>query len=343
MADYALLILPSTNRVYADSSVALTVAELEVFNQSVVDGRIGDIARTELAGVPYVTFTADALDESDIAYLANLSSMYALFKLEGKLLEPVHLRRLDAFDSDLITILKYQGKTNELFTKLLLNVTLMASDRARDMLDRRLTILDPMCGRGTTLNQAIMYGYDAAGIDLDQKDFEAYAAFLQTWLKRKRIKHHAEVVKVRRDKQHLGRRLQASIGLSKESYKAGDALSLTYVNADTTKARDFHRPETVDLIVTDAPYGVQHGSRAGQALQRTPLELLREATPGWANLLRPGGAIGIAVNTNVAPRADTLDVLARAGLIPLDDGPYREFEHRVDQAIVRDIVIARKP
>ncbi|MBC6449845.1 TRM11 family SAM-dependent methyltransferase [Actinokineospora xionganensis] len=343
MADYALLILPSTNRVYADSSVALTVAELEVFNQSVVDGRIGDIARTELAGVPYVTFTADTLDESDIAYLANLSSMYALFRLDGKLLEPVPLHRLDAFDSDLITILKYQGKTNELFTKLLLNITLMSSARARDMLDHRLTVLDPMCGRGTTLNQAIMYGYDAAGIDLDQKDFEAYAAFLQTWLKRKRIKHHAEVVKVRRDKQHLGRRLQASIGLSKESYKAGDALSLTYVNADTTRARDFHRPESVDLIVTDAPYGVQHGSRAGQALQRTPLELLREAAPAWAKLLRPGGSIGIAVNTNVAPRADTLEILTRAGLAPLDDGPYRAFEHRVDQAIVRDIVIARKP
>ena len=41
-------------------------------------------------------------------------------------------------------------------------------------------MLDPLCGRGTTLNQALTYGYDAAGIDLDGKDFEAYSAFLQT-------------------------------------------------------------------------------------------------------------------------------------------------------------------
>ncbi|WP_436497757.1 TRM11 family SAM-dependent methyltransferase [Actinokineospora sp. HUAS TT18] len=343
MADYALLILPSTNRVYAEASVDLTLAELQVFNQSVLDGRLDNATRTELGGVPYVTFTADTLSDTDLAYLANLSALYALFRIDGKLLEPIHLHRLDAFDDDLITIQKYQGKTNELFTKLLLNVTLMSSARARDMLDHRLHVLDPMCGRGTTLNQVIMYGWDAAGVDIDQKDFEAYATFIQTWLKRKRVKHQAEVTRVRRDKQLVGRKLDVSIGLTKESYKAGDALTLTYVNADTVKTRDFHRAGSVDLIVTDAPYGVQHGSRAGQGLQRSPLELLREAAPVWADVLRPGGAIGIAWNTNVASRADALDVLAQSGLDPIDEGPYRSFGHRVDQAIVRDIVIARRP
>jgi hypothetical protein len=36
-------------------------------------------------------------------------------------------------------------------------------------------------------------------------------------------------------------------------------------------------------------------------------------------------------------------VLAGAGLEPLDSGPYRHFEHRVDQAIRRDILVARRP
>ena len=44
------------------------------------------------------------------------------------------------------------------------------------MLTGRLTVFDPLCGRGTTLNQALMYGYDAAGLDVDGKDFEAYPA-----------------------------------------------------------------------------------------------------------------------------------------------------------------------
>ena len=67
-------------------------------------------------------------------------------------------------------------------------------------------MLDGGCGcstrcavAGTTLNQALMYGYDAAGIDLDRKDFDAYAAFLGTWLKRKRLKHQLDIHPVRRD------------------------------------------------------------------------------------------------------------------------------------------------
>ncbi|MGA8246100.1 MAG: hypothetical protein WB797_04285, partial [Nocardioides sp.] len=59
-------------------------------------------------------------------------------------------------------------------------------------------------------------------------------------------------------------------------------------------------------------------------------------------VLRPGGALGVAVNVRTSPRAETLAVLAEAGLEPLDTEPYRRFEHRVDQAIVRDIVVATK-
>jgi hypothetical protein len=65
--------------------------------------------------------------------------------------------------------------------------------------------------------------------------------------------------------------------------------------------------------------------------------------PGWATVLRPGGAIGIAVNVRTSPRADTCALLADSGLEPVDTPAYRGFEHRVDQAIERDIVVATKP
>ncbi|EWC61158.1 hypothetical protein UO65_3524 [Actinokineospora spheciospongiae] len=346
MTQYALLVQPAANRVYAEASVALTTAELEVVNRAVLGGRLTDIAETDLAGVRYVGFRADALDERDAEFLANLSSAFALFAVrDGGLLEPVELRRLDRFDDDLLTIQKYSGKTNEHFTKLLLNVTVLSSTAAPDMLDRRLRVLDPVCGRGTTLNQALMYGWHAAGIDLDQQDFDAYSTFLQTWLKRKRVKHTAEVVRIRREKQNVGRQLKASIGVDRESYKAGDALDLGYVNADTVKAGEFFRAGTFDVVVGDAPYGVRHGSRAAgpRPLDRSPLELISAAAPGWSRLLRAGGALGISWNNVVASRESVLDALASAGLQPLDDGPYRGFEHRVDQAITRDIAVARKP
>ncbi len=341
-----MLILPSANRVYAGASVDLVRAELAAFSAAALGGTLTGATATELGGVPYLVFAADELTPRAASFLANVSGCYALFELTAAgLLRPVDLHRLDRYDDDLITIQKYQGKTNEQFTKLLLNVTLMASAFAGQMLDRKLSVLDPLCGRGTTLNQALMYGYDAAGIDLDQQDFEAYTTFIKTWLKRKRIKHKAGFDgPVRREGKTVGRRLQLSLAASKDEHRAGQLQHLDVVCADTTRAPEFFKPESADLIVTDAPYGVQHGSRGGGArLARRPQELLAAAAPVWAPLLRPGGALGIAINTLVAPRDEVAAILAEAGLEPLDTEPYTLFRHRVDQAIVRDILIARKP
>ena len=63
----------------------------------------------------------------------------------------------------------------------------------------------------------------------------------------------------------------------------------------------------------------------------------------WARLLRNGGALGIAWNTLVAPRDQAAQILASAGLETMDTGPYLAFRHRVDQAIMRDILVARRP
>jgi hypothetical protein len=128
---FGILIRPSANRVYADSSVALMEAELEVLDREVLGGRIGDPQSRTIGGVPYLTFTAEELSARDVAFMSNLSSLYALFRLGedgGGALYPVELSPLDRLDDDLLTIQKYAGKTNEYFTKLLLNVTVWASD-----------------------------------------------------------------------------------------------------------------------------------------------------------------------------------------------------------------------
>jgi hypothetical protein len=343
MTRYALLILPAANRVYADASVRLTRGELEVFDLCALGGRIGDVEETVIGGVPYVSFSADQLSPRDAAMLANLSSIYALFELDGELLRPVGLRRLDRLDDDLVTIQRYQGKTNEHFTKLLLNVTLVSSAFGSDLLDRRFKVFDPLCGRGTTLNQALLYGFDAAGMDLDARDFDAYAHFFQTWLKDKRLKHRVETERVRRHHAIVGRRLHATFSLSKQRRLAGDSQELEVVNADTTLALEFFRRGSFDALVTDAPYGVQHGSRTAAAgLSRGPADLLAKAVPVWVELLRRGGALGISWNTRVASREDLAAIMASAGLQVLDAEPYRRFEHRVDQAIVRDLIVAWK-
>ncbi|HEY7274662.1 MAG TPA: SAM-dependent methyltransferase [Trebonia sp.] len=363
MSRYAFLILPSHNRVYADAAPALARAELAVLSAALPDAEIDEesVAETVIGGVPYVAFEADELSQRDADVLANLSSLYALFEIAGgelprPVLQPVPLRRLDRFDDDLLTILKYPGKTNEQFTKLLLNVTLASSDFAGGLGDRRLAVLDPLCGRGTTLNQALMYGFDAYGADVDARDVEAYAVFIQRWLKDKRLKHQADFSPVRRDRKVVARRLTAQFAATKDEYKAGDVQRLEVVETDTTRVGEFFRVASADLVVADLPYGVQHGSHAsgrasaspragagGRALARSPLDLLRAAAPAWVKALRPGGALGISWNTLVARREDAAAVLAAAGLEVLDSSPYRAFRHRVDQAITRDILVARKP
>jgi hypothetical protein len=335
---YALLVHPSANRVYAMASEALTVAELGILSRTRLDGRLGAAEPTSIAGVPYLTFDAD-LTADDLTLLGDVSTAMALYERDGGGLRPVELPRRDRFDDDLLTILKYAGTTNELFTKLLLNVTVWSGVPV----DRPLHVLDPMCGRGTTLNQVLMNGWHAAGLDIDVRDFDAYAAFLPQWLKLKRLKHTAGTSPLRRDGAKLGRRFRAEIGVTKEDWKAGRAITLDYANADTLQTRAVHRAESFDAVVVDAPYGVQHGSRSGGRLERNPLDLLREAVPVWAEVIRPGGAMGIAWNTHVASRSDAMQVLADAGLEPFDDGPYRTLEHRVDQAIQRDVLVARRP
>lgn len=325
MTDYAVLILPAANRVYAQSSTQLLAAEIAV---------LAGVSATpvDIGGIPYLEFSAD-LSADDVRTLSNASSLYALFERRGDLLAPIALEPLDRFPSDLLTIQKYSGKTNEHFTKLLLNVTAAAAGGFRP----GLRVFDPMCGRGTTLNQAMMYGYDVLGMDIDGRDFEAYSHFIQTWLKNNRIKHQAQVTDIRRNRARIGRRVQIGYAADKAEYKAGRLSRIDVVQADTTRCSEFFGASVCDLLVADLPYGVQHGSTKADRLTRSPIELVEAALPGWLRMLSPGGAIGLSWNTHVAPRAELAAVLEKSGLDVLD---YPDFQHRVDQSIVRDLIVA---
>jgi len=95
------------------------------------------------------------------------------------------------------------------------------------------------------------------------------------------------------------------------------------------------------VLVVDLPYGVAHGSYEDEGgMSRRPLDLLERAVPQWVTLLRPGGAIGLSWNTKVARRELAEDILIASGL---EIVPQLPLEHRVDQGIERDVLIARKP
>jgi SAM-dependent methyltransferase len=342
MPRYALLLLPAANRAYLDHAIQLACSELAVVAGAALQGRIGSIEAMTLAGVPYVSFTADRLEPQELRWLSNLSCTYALFERVEVCLRPIPLQRAERLDADLVTIPRYVGKTNEHFTKLLLVVALAATRGAHDLWQRRPRVLDPLCGRGTTLSQVLACGFDAAGIEIDARDFDAYRTFLSAWLRRKRLKHDARLAPVKRGGKDLGRRLDLRIGASAEEYRAGHALELTLVQGDTCEGCELFRAGSFTAVVADAPYGVQHAS-LGDRRTRDPLQLLTRAVPAWTRVLEPGGALALAWNTHVAARETLAAILAGSGLEVQDDDAWRGFRHRVDQAIARDLIVARKP
>lgn len=340
MSEHLILLAPSANRVYAADAPRLGEAEL----RSMATGFAlpePDVGVTRVAGVDYLSLgTVGELTESALRVLSELSAAHAIFRREGDLLAPVWLMRPEPYPSDLVTIQKYQGKTNEQWTRLLLNVTAAATRAPERLLDGTLQVLDPMCGRGTTLNIALSLGLDVTGIDLDAKDFQAYSAFIKTWMRQHRLKHSADDSNLRTNGRNRGKQLQVEVAPSKEAHKAGATQHVTYLSTDTTDLDGLVKPRSVDVIVTDTPYGVQHGSH-GDHLARSPLTLLDRALPGWLRMLRTGGAVGLSYNRHVAPRDELAAVLAGHGLTPVD-GPEDAFRHRVDASIDRDLIVARR-
>lgn len=326
-----MLLAPSANRVYAQATAQLAAAEL-----SLLLPQVQDVRPSSLAGVGAVEFSTEQLD---LSALAKISTRLVAFRRVADLLEPLNVETAQFFPDDLVTIPKYQGKTNEMFTRLLANLTLHQVRSSSAQLD----ILDPMAGRGTTLLTAWQLGHNGFGVEAEQRSVEALEAYLKTYLRRGRYKHDATNSPVRREGKSVGRRLDVNVRLPER------ALTMSVFTGDTTDAAKLFGKKRFDAIITDAPYGVVHGSQrkpGGAAStshpdrQRSPEQLLRAAIPIWASQLKPGGALGLAWNTYGLTREDLVDIVTDAGLTAQNSGPWLEFAHRVDSSINRDLLVA---
>ncbi len=338
MADHLILLAPSANRVYASEADRLVAAELKIMLGADDHPPIEPV---RIAGIGYLAVAVERLDERSCAALGRLSGCYATFHREHDRLRPIEIISPDLFDDDLVTIPKYPGKTNEQFTRLLINVTLASRRRQSS---GPISILDPLCGRGTVLSTAMMLGCNAAGVEVEAKAVEAYAAYLRSYLRRKRLKHNLEVNPVRREGKIIGKRLEAAVIANGRERP----LALTVFSGDTRQSGALFGKRRFEAVVTDAPYGIVHGSRTdvggvGSQRERSAAGLISEALPVWTMQLKSGGALGLSFNAIGLRRERLLDLVAAAGLEPLDSGPYRDFGHRVDSSIRRDIVVALKP
>ena len=112
---------------------------------------------------------------------------------------------------------------------------------------------------------------------------------------------------------------------------------LRLANADAARTREIFGREKFHMIVCDLPYGVQHASLGGSIEG-----LLARALPEWCAALKKGGTVALSFNALTLKTERVLDLMEAAGLEPMRGGAYAGFSHWVEQAVTRDIAVARR-
>jgi len=241
----------------------------------------------------------------------------------GPLLKPIEISHEPPFPKSLISTRRYRGKTNELFTQFMCNIARYSSDYSK-MPWRKLTLLDPLSGGGTTLFVGLILGADVVGVEKNQQVIEGTISFLKQYMKEARIS-----AKFREDKfKNLGKRWFITLN---------NSTRCVVGRGNTTDVQHFvngvKRPQ---LIVTDLPYGIQHRAEWDS--------LLESALPAWSSVMADGGALVFSWDATRFPREEMIEFVEDVSdFTVLNDAPYNQLGHRVDRVIKhRDVLVARR-
>ncbi|MBL7024857.1 MAG: hypothetical protein ISR87_05320 [Candidatus Marinimicrobia bacterium] len=328
-------------------SEKLALAELSLTCQR-LEQTCRHIESIDIAGINYLSFTVEkTLSERELEWLSRLSFIFALFVQEvdnEAQLKPVALIPPTHLDPKISMLLKYSGKTNEIFTRMMINVGLVSSDFG---VEDSIQLLDPVSGKGTTLFEGAVRGFDVTGIETERKMVHETTIFFKKFLEQEKFKH--SLGKHAMYSSSTGG--EASVQLfeyskDKQGFKAeGSRKHLALIAGNAIHSRRYFKAEKFHLIIGDLPYGIAHGNRAKKkhnSRTRSPAEFMEVCLPEFHKILKTGGTLVLAWNKFVWPREDFVELLAAKGFKVLDADPYDQFTHRVDQSIKRDIVVARK-
>ncbi|HYN87401.1 MAG TPA: hypothetical protein VER55_02665 [Ardenticatenaceae bacterium] len=337
MPTLAAKIAPQRSSQY--SALASTLAEPEL--------RASPLAPL-IAGIRPVTLAAQAYLLLELAGEPDQAQQRALWQLgatnefywyfdrvgsqEGPFLKPLHPLFDPFFPSDLVEARRYRGKTNELFTTVMLNVARWSRPTATPT--ESLRVLDPLMGGGTTLFVALRHGYDVVGIEKERQDVETTDVFLRQFLDGENIKYRRKDERVGAAPGVTGRRWLYTI------QHAARQLHAILIAGDTTHApallANIPGGARADGVVADLPYGIQHHGQ----LHR----LLQASLPAWAAVAQPETVLALAWDATRLPRATMIEWVEEAGQWRvLQGGIYDTLAHAVDRVIKqRDLIVAQR-
>jgi len=335
---YALLLKPHANVRYRQSLQKLAVIELQCMLQAW--GMEDALPCFEpLHGEPFLVFDTEKMTPEAWREISRHSAVcFAAEVMENGLMRPLERSVQSVLPDDLPHVLKYKGKTNADFTSMMLHCAKAASDFAHAQ--EPLRVLDPMCGKATTLFCAMCEGNDAVGIETDMKSMQEAAAYYERFLKLHKLKHKRSESSHTLRSGGSARCLAFEAAQDAQAAKDGKKIRLELFNGDAARAAEMIRPNSCHLIVSDLPYGVQHAPKENGGMSSLA-RLLARVAPGCVHALKPGGAVAFSFNLNTLRRREVVQVLAQAGLTVLEEEPYADFSHWVEQAVDRDVVVAR--
>ncbi|MGL5635229.1 MAG: TRM11 family SAM-dependent methyltransferase [Sarcina sp.] len=342
MKQYAILANPGHNRIYFDTAMSIAFSELSAITGA-YDIELLEIGESEIGLPACICFrTENELTQEVIKAIGTSSIYYALFEIvEGGLLKPIKVEDFTTFPESMTQILKYNGKTNEQFTRLMVNLAISACKTG----SKQPKLLDPMCGKGTTLYEGLIRGLDVVGVEIDAKWVNEIETFIVRFMKTGKYKHRIQTSKIAGPN---GKKMADSFTLTaavdKNDFLNGDFQTMQLYSADTRSINLFLKKKSCDMIVSDLPYGVQHGSKSQgiSNMDRSPLWLLQVALVGWHNALKTKGSIVLSFNEFTMKREELAKLMEEKGFKVLDEEPYINYLHRVDQSINRNIIVAVK-
>lgn len=258
---------------------------------------------------------------------------------DGEWLKPLQLKQAAYMDTDLPQVLKYKGKTNADFTLMMLHCVKAASAFALDTAP--LTVLDPLCGRATTLFCALQEGNHAIGVEIDKRAVHEADAYFKRYLQYHRYKYKRETYSATLPDRGSAEEIRYQLANDPAAFKAGDTRSLRLFLGDAAQADMMAGAESCHVIVSDLPYGVQHAVRDKHG--KAPVErLMEQGFPAFYRTLKKGGAAAVSFNAYTLKREAVCAAMEKAGFKALQTPPFHDFLHWVEQAVNRDMVIAVK-